>query len=130
MGASMPPRNEVALDRELLETLFKQLDAELEKNDARARIYVVGGARMTLGLREGRTTRDVDVTFREAEGPVNQAVETVAERNDVAKDWLNTAAVKMLPTAPDAGERTRAWICPTERPKLVAPHARGYGCDG
>ena len=61
---------------------------------------------MTLGLREGRTTRDVDVTFREAEGPVNQALETVAERNEVAKDWLNTAAVKMLPTAPDAGERT------------------------
>ena len=102
----MPPNDEVTLDRELLETLFEQLDAELEKNDARARIYVVGGARMTLGLREGRTTRDVDVTFREAKGPVNQAVETVAERNDVAKDWLNTGAVKMLPTGPDAGETT------------------------
>ena len=102
----MPPGDQVTLDRELLETLFEQLDAEMEKNDARARIYVVGGARMTLGLREGRTTRDVDVTFREAEGPVNQAVETVAGRNDVAKDWLNTAAVKMLPTAPDAGETT------------------------
>lgn len=102
----MPPGDEVTLDRELLEALFKQLDAELERNDSRAQIYVVGGARMTLGLREGRTTRDVDVTFREAKGPVNQAVETVAERNDLARDWFNTAAVKMLPTGPDAGETT------------------------
>lgn len=100
----MPPSDEVTLDRKLLETLFEQLDTELERNDARARIYVVGGARMTLGLRQGRTTGDVDVMFREAEGPVSQAVETVAERNGVAKEWLNTAAVKMLPTGPDAGE--------------------------
>ena len=102
----MPSGNEVTLDRELLERLFEQLDAELEKNGARARVYVVGGARMTLGLRDGRTTRDADVTFRDAEGPVNEAVETVAERNNLAKDWLNTAAVKMLPTSPDAGETT------------------------
>ena len=102
----MPPGDEVALDRELLEKLFEQLDAELEKKDATARIYVVGGARMTLGLREGRTTRDVDATFREAKGRVNQAVESVAEQNHIPKDWLNTAAVKMLPTGPDAGETT------------------------
>ena len=102
----MPPGDEVALDRELLEKLFEQLDAELEKKDATARIYVVGGARMTLGLREGRTTGDVDATFREAKGRVNQAVESVAEQNHIPKDWLNTAAVKMLPTGPDAGETT------------------------
>ena len=88
----MPPGDEVALDRELLEKLFEQLDAELEKKDATARIYVVGGARMTLGLREGRTTGDVDATFREAKGRVNQAVESVAEQNHIPKDWLNTAA--------------------------------------
>ena len=84
----MPPGDEVALDRELLEKLFEQLDAELEKKDATARIYVVGGARMTLGLREGRTTGDVDATFREAKGRVNQAVESVAEQNHIPKEPL------------------------------------------
>ena len=75
----MPPGDEVALDRELLEKLFEQLDAELEKKDATARIYVVGGARMTLGLREGRTTRARDARQRPAvyRGPDRPALRVV-----------------------------------------------------
>ena len=102
----MPPRNEIGLDRELLETLFKQLDAELEKSHARARIYVVGGARITLGLREGWTTRDVDVTFREAEGSVYRPVGTVARLGENVNRQQSRASGGICPMSSRRFRRT------------------------
>ena len=42
------------LNREKLETLFAALENELERQDASAELYVAGGARMALGLRDTR----------------------------------------------------------------------------
>ena len=94
------------LDRKRIETLFEALDAELDRLNASAELYVAGGARMALGLREGRTTSDVDVSFRRTEGAVDQALETVGEQNGLKPSWLNSAMLKTLPSTPDSDEST------------------------
>ena len=48
------------LGREQLLELFEELSEELRFNRARAQIYVVGGAAMSLAFDRERTTRDVD----------------------------------------------------------------------
>ena len=61
---------------------------------------------MALGLREGRTTSDVDVSFRRTEGAVDQALKTVGEQNGLKPSWLNSAILKTLPSTPDSDEST------------------------
>lgn len=58
-------------------------------------LVVVGGALLAhYGIREG--TRDVD-SVRQFDDEVRAAAAAVAERHDLAPDWLNTRAVPFRP---------------------------------
>ena len=50
-----------SLDRKKLHALFDELSDELRLQGARAQIYIVGGAAMSLAFSRERTTQDVDV---------------------------------------------------------------------
>ena len=95
------------LDREKLYELFETLDKELrhERGD-RTVIYVAGGARMALGLHDGRTTNDIDCVIRENHGAASKAVRKITERAKLPNDWLNEELGQVMPKSPDTGEVT------------------------
>ena len=98
------PDKPVMLDREKLETLFTALDNELDRLNATAEIYVAGGARMVLGLRDTRTTTDIDVAFRRRQGPVDEAIGAVTQEHGLKPGWINEGMATSLPTGKDPGE--------------------------
>jgi hypothetical protein len=70
--------------------LLELLNAELEADQIRAEVYLVGGAVMCLGLDARPATRDVDAWFTPA-ARVRQAAARVAIRANVPANWLNDA---------------------------------------
>ena len=79
------------LSRDELLELLEDLSHTLARSDERARMFVVGGAAMSLGYDQTRTTRDVDALF-EPKPCVYSAVADVAARHGLDPDWLNDAA--------------------------------------
>ncbi len=72
---------------------FAELSSELERQDRRAEIVVVGGAALVLLFRARESTKDVDAYFVQPEASlVREAAEAVAERLALPDDWLNDGA--------------------------------------
>ena len=92
------------LSRDELLELLEDLSQTLARSDERARMFVVGGAAMSLGYDQTRTTRDVDALF-EPKPCVHSAVADVAARHGLDPDWLNDAAKGFMP-GPDPDPRT------------------------
>ena len=92
------------LSRDELLELLEDLSHTLARSDERARMFVVGGAAMSLGYDQTRTTRDVDALF-EPKPCVYSAVADVAARHGLDPDWLNDAAKGFMP-GPDPDPRT------------------------
>ena len=69
------------LGREQILELFEELSEELRFNRARAQIYVVGGAAMSLAFDRERTTRDVDARIAAGHHRLAEAVREVGLRH-------------------------------------------------
>lgn len=83
------------LTRADIRRLLGRLDAELELDDARGEVYLVGGAVMCLVLKVRPATRDLDAFFRPAK-LVRQAAARVAAREGLPESWLNDAVKGFL----------------------------------
>ena len=68
--------------------LFALLNEELGRTEARAELYLVGGAVMCLAYGARASTQDVDAFFRPS-GQVRRAAERVAQRVGLDANWLN-----------------------------------------
>ena len=92
-------------DRARIIELLGKVNEELARDDARAEIYVVGGAAMLLAY-DGRTaTRDVDCAMREGRTALQAAARRVAKAEDLGEYWLNDAVTwQYLPDSPDRNE--------------------------
>lgn len=83
-------------DRAELEALFDELDRELTALGKTAQVVMVGGAWMLWHSRR-RSTRDVD-SARKLDSDLAAAVEKIAERHDLSKEWLNDSAAPFWPS--------------------------------
>jgi hypothetical protein len=70
--------------------LFAQLDQELEVQNVRGEIYLVGGAVMCLVHDARESTRYADAFFKPAK-QLRAAAARVAAANGLAESWLNDA---------------------------------------
>jgi Nucleotidyltransferase of unknown function (DUF6036) len=84
------------LDRAAIRGLLADLDAELARRGTKADIFLVGGAALAIAYDARRATRDLDAVFQPTEA-VREAARAVAERHDLADDWLNDAVKGFLP---------------------------------
>ena len=91
--------------RGLLE-LFEELSRELRFQGARAQIYIVGGAAMSLAYSRERITMDVDARIDTGHCRLTEAVRTVGRRHGLGDSWLNEQATTAIPRSADARART------------------------
>ena len=90
------------LGREDIRALLDELSAELSARNARAELFLVGGAALAVAYDATRATRDLDAVFVPTD-VVRQAARAVAEREGLTEDWLNNAVKGFLPGPdPDA----------------------------
>ena len=87
------------LDRERLTSLFDDLSRELEFARTRVQIYVIGGAAMSTAFDRGRTTKDVDARIDAGHGALMKAVERIARKRGLTRNWLNEEATSAIHAA-------------------------------
>ena len=82
--------DEEYLDRENIDFYFSMLADELKESGlGKHRILVVGGAAMALKFRDGRSTVDIDVCFRE-QNNLYSCCKQIAGKYNLPSDWVNT----------------------------------------
>ena len=83
------------LSREDIRNLFEHLNVELQKDNIKGELYLVGGAVMCLAYQSRPSTRDVDALFLPA-SEVRVAASRVASQMNIELDWLNDAVKGFL----------------------------------
>ncbi|MFP5310247.1 MAG: DUF6036 family nucleotidyltransferase [Actinomycetes bacterium] len=90
------------LDRGTIEGLLLELGRRLETAGVHGRLFVVGGAAMTLAYGARRSTRDVDALFQPKE-EVHEAARAIGVERGLPPDWLNDGVKGfLLGSDPDA----------------------------
>jgi predicted nucleotidyltransferase len=106
------------MDRAEIERLLRRVGGYLQEQDLTGEILLVGGAYMTLVLRQRETTKDVDAYFAAHAEAIRTAAARVAHESGLPADWLNDAVKGFLYTQPDVAT---VWLeCPGLR--VYAPH--------
>ncbi|MGV1089045.1 MAG: hypothetical protein ACOYBX_13770 [Mycobacterium sp.] len=99
------PKKEFTADD--MRELLRDLDAELQRIDSAATIFIVGGAAMALAYNANRASADIDGTF-EPRDVVLDAAAIVARRHNLDRNWLSDGVRDFMPPEPDdhpRGER-------------------------
>ena len=94
------------LGRKRIVELFDELSKELRLEGARAQIYIIGGAAMSLAFSRERTTTDVDARIDTGHYRLTQAVQKVGRRHGLGDSWLNEQATTAIPRGGDARAQT------------------------
>ncbi|HMS25496.1 MAG TPA: DUF6036 family nucleotidyltransferase [Acidimicrobiia bacterium] len=81
----------MALTKQLILTLFKELNVELEKLDTRADLFVIGGTAMVVAYDARPATKDIDGIWQPTE-PIRELIKKISKKYDIEQDWLNDAA--------------------------------------
>lgn len=90
------------LDRDAIRSLLLEVADELSGAEGTRTLVMVGGSLLAWrGLRQ--STEDVD-SVRLLDAPLRAAVARVAERHDLAPDWLNSHATAFAPNTLDLDE--------------------------
>lgn len=95
-----------ALSADDMRAALAELSDELRRNRVKARLYLVGGAAITMAFRDSRQTYDLDALILEGHGPVIEAARRVAKRRGWPETWLNEGAVPYVGKLPDRKART------------------------
>lgn len=77
-------------------TALQALGDELDHQEIRGQIFIVGGAAMALAYSTRRVTKDIDAVF-EPKSAIYAAAEKVAQEHGLPADWLNDAAKAFMP---------------------------------
>ena len=89
------------MNKDDIERYLKLLGEELQTKNAVGTILLLGGAVMLLEVGNRATTQDIDASFEGSNAPlIRQAIEAVAQREELAQDWLNDAAKGFLYSQP------------------------------
>jgi hypothetical protein len=88
--------NDDLLSPDELLTLLTDLADDLDRNDVRGQLFIVGGAAMALAYGARRLTQDIDAVF-EPTAVIYEAARRVAEARGIPEDWLNDAVEDFLP---------------------------------
>lgn len=87
MSAGLPNRNFAEM-KSLLDEVNEELEGATGEGIQYA-LFVVGGLAMGA-LYDNRVTQDIDVTTKRLPRPLSKAVQRVAERHQMASNWVNT----------------------------------------
>jgi len=105
------------LNRGQMERYLRRVGHYLHEQGLIGEILLVGGAYMTLVVRQRETTKDVDAYFATHAEEVREAAARVAREEGLPDDWLNDAVKGFFYSQPD----TTLWLdCPGLR--VYAPH--------
>lgn len=104
--------SEAFLTRDQILDLLRELGDDLNRQDLRAELFIVGGAAMALAFNTRRITRDIDGVY-EPKREVYEAATRIGARHGLPEGWLNDAVKGLLP-GPD----------PHLREVLAAPGVR------
>lgn len=100
-----------------IEGYLRQVGLYLHEQGLTGEILLLGGAYMTLVLRQRETTKDVDAYFAAHPDAIRIAAARVARENALPRDWLNDAVKGFLYVQPEI----TLWLeCPGLR--VYAPH--------
>ena len=83
------------MDAKQIERCLSELNDELRAMDIKGEACLYGGAVMCLVYDARPATKDVDAVFKPTT-EMRQAIERVAERNNLPHDWLNDAVKGFL----------------------------------
>jgi len=87
--------------KEDIERYLHLLGHELQVRNTTGNILLLGGAVMLLEVGNRATTQDIDASFEGGNASlIREAVVAVAQREGLARDWLNDAAKGFLYTQP------------------------------
>ena len=95
-------------------------------------MYVAGGARMILGIRNDRTTSDVDGLIKQGHGRLIEAAQHVSRRHaGLDANWLNEEMSLSIPRKEDTGAVTlytgnRLIVRGASKPHMLAMKLRAH----
>lgn len=89
------------MHREQIERYLSEVGAYLDARGLTGEILLLGGAYMTLVLRQRETTLDVDAYFASNAAAVREAAAAVAQENGLPADWLNDAVKGFIYVQPE-----------------------------
>jgi hypothetical protein len=70
--------------------LMKLLSQELEKQELKGEILIVGGSAMVIAFKARISTKDIDAIF-EPKAKIYEISKEIAKNQDLPEDWLNDA---------------------------------------
>ena len=89
-----------------IEKYLGMVGVELEKKGLTARILLLGGAAMLIGVGSRRGTQDVDAYFESNYDAISEAGAIVAHREGLPPEWLNDdAAIVVHQVKPPKSQR-------------------------
>jgi Nucleotidyltransferase of unknown function (DUF6036) len=89
------------VNKDDIERYLQLLGQELQTRNTVGTILLLGGAVMLLEVGNRATTQDIDAFIEGNNTPlIRQAIAAVAQREDLAQDWLNDAAKGFLYSQP------------------------------
>lgn len=98
----MLEEGEGRVTKEDIERYLHLLGYELQARNTAGNILLLGGAVMLLEVGNRATTQDIDASFEGGNAPViRDAVVAVAQREGLARDWLNDAVKGFLYSQPN-----------------------------
>ena len=83
------------LTREQIRGALAALTGRLTEKNIRARLYIVGGAAMTLEYAARDSTHDIDARYYPKE-PINSVAADIAKEYGLPDDWLNDRAAMFI----------------------------------
>ena len=105
------------MDRQAIERALRRVGNILDEQHLIGEVLLLGGAYMTLVLRQREATKDVGAYFASGADAIRIAASSVAAELGLPVDWLNDAAKGFLYSQPEA----ELWL---EVPglRVYAPH--------
>lgn len=90
------------MHRDEIERYLRQVGRHLHDQNVTGEILILGGAYMTLVLRQREATRDVDAYFAANAAAIRDAAARVAREHGLPDDWLNDAVKGFLFVQPES----------------------------
>ena len=116
----MNDKDSPLLDADQVRALLTDLGERLAARGIEARLFLVGGAPMSLAFSRRRVTRDLDAVFEPIREIYEEAAELARERG-LPEDWLNDSVKGLLPDKVQPIEGTSRFSAPGIHVGVASP---------